>query len=61
MEAVSLIDRETGQVRSFVVDDLRPATLAAILNENVSSEAALMTDQAQYYIKLVLSLIATTP
>ena len=31
MKALSLVDRTTGQARSVVVDDLKPATVVAIL------------------------------
>jgi transposase-like protein len=36
MKVLSLIDRETKQARSMVVDDLRPATIAPILRENMA-------------------------
>ena len=46
---VALVDRETGQARSMVVDNLRADTLAPILNANLAREARLMTDEARYY------------
>lgn len=46
---LSLIDRDTGRARSFVVKDLRLSTLAPILLENIAYEAALMTDEAWHY------------
>ena len=48
-KVLSLVDRETGQVRSMVVDSLKAADLAPIVRENVAKEARLMTDEASYY------------
>jgi transposase-like protein len=52
MKVLTLVDRDTKQSRSVVVDDLRPATLAPILNENIAMEARLMTDEAQHYKRI---------
>jgi transposase-like protein len=52
MKVLSLIDRETGQARSMVVDDLKPATIAPILRENMAREARLATDEAGHYLKV---------
>ncbi|WP_417497038.1 IS1595 family transposase [Maricaulis sp.] len=52
MKVLSLVDRDTMQVRSVVVNDLKPATLAPILNENIAREARLMTDQARHYFTI---------
>ena len=49
MKVLTLIDRDTKQARSCVVDDLKPATLTPILNENIAKEARLMTDEARHY------------
>jgi transposase-like protein len=49
MKVLSLVDRTTKQVRSQVVDDLRPSTLLPILRENIAKESRLMTDEAGYY------------
>ncbi len=49
MKVLSLVDRQTKQVRSNVVDDLRPSTLLPILRENIAKETRLMTDEAGYY------------
>ena len=51
-KVLSLIDRETGQARSIVVDDLRTATVAPIVRENVDKEARFMTDEAKHYTKV---------
>ena len=51
MKVLSLVDREAGQVRSMVVDDLKPATIVPILQENIAKEASLFTDEASHYTK----------
>ncbi|NAZ36160.1 IS1595 family transposase [Rubellimicrobium sp. CFH 75288] len=52
MKVLSLVDRETKQARSVVVDDLKPATLVPILRENIAREAHLMTDEARHYLRV---------
>jgi transposase-like protein len=49
MSVLSLLDRETKQTRSMVVDDLKPATVVPILEENIAKEAKVMTDEAGHY------------
>src|SRR5215207_8799519 len=49
MKVLSLVDRTTGQARSVVVDDLKPATVVPILEENISKEARVVTDEAGHY------------
>lgn len=51
-KVLSLVDRETKQKRSMVVDDLTAKTLTPILRENIAKEASVMTDEAGYYRKL---------
>ncbi len=51
-KVLSLIDRETKQARSMVVDDLSAATLTPILRENIGKESRVMTDEAGQYRKL---------
>ena len=46
---LALVDRESGQAKMMVVDDLKAATLAPLVRENVSHEARLMTDEASQY------------
>ena len=46
---LSLIDRETGRARSQVITDFRIATVAPILDANVSRKARLITDEAVTY------------
>lgn len=48
-KVLSLIDRETGQARSIVVEDLKSKTLIPILQENISLESRIMTDEAGQY------------
>src|SRR5712672_2913094 len=49
---LSLLDRETGHVRSFHVATATVNDVAPIVRANVSKEAHLMTDQAKIYQKL---------
>lgn len=51
-KVLSLIDRDTGRARSFVVKDLSLSTIAPILLENIAREATLMTDEAGVYRSL---------
>ena len=44
-----LIDRETGKARTMVIDDLSMDTISAVLFQNVSREARLITDEAGRY------------
>lgn len=43
-KVLALVDRDTGQARSMVVDDLKAETLAPALRENLNHEARLMTE-----------------
>ena len=52
MKVVSLVDRDSGQVRSIVVDDLRPETIRPIIEENIVKEASLHTDESSIYTKV---------
>lgn len=51
-KVLSLVDRDSGRVRSYVVDDLKISTIAPILEQNISREARLMTDEAVFYKSL---------
>lgn len=51
-KVLSLVDREAGQVRSMVVDNLSAKALTPILVENIAKEARVMTDEAGQYQKL---------
>jgi transposase-like protein len=48
---LSLLDRETGQVRSFHIANATLNEVAPIIRANLSKEAHLMTDQAPLYRK----------
>jgi transposase-like protein len=49
---LSLLDRDTGKVRSFHVADATVDEVAPIVCANISKEAHLMMDQAKIYKKL---------
>ncbi len=49
MKVLSLVDRETGRARSFVVDRVNTAAILPIVRENVARESMLMTDEAALY------------
>lgn len=49
---LSLVDRTTGQSKSFVVMDVKAATLLPLLRENIAKEAIVYTDEARQYGKL---------
>lgn len=49
MKVLTLVDRDTKQARSVVIDDLKPSTIAPIVSANVSKEAKILTDQARHY------------
>jgi transposase-like protein len=51
-KVLTLVDREAGEARSFVITDLTMATIAPILAANVAREAWLMTDEAARYTGL---------
>ena len=46
---LSLLDRDSGQKRSMVVDSLKAKDLTPILKANIAKEARVMTDEAGYY------------
>jgi transposase-like protein len=49
---LSLVDRESGQVRSFHVDSVSAAELVPIVKANVAKETAIMTDEWSGYFSL---------
>lgn len=51
-KVLALVDRETGRVRSMVVDTLKATEIAPILHENIAREARLMTDEARVYHRI---------
>lgn len=52
MKVLSLVDRSTGQAKSFVLDYVTAKAVGEIVAANLSSEAILMTDEARHYVKL---------
>lgn len=52
MKVLSLVDRNTGRARSFVVDDVKASTIAPIINANLAKEAVLLTDEHVAYIPI---------
>ena len=46
---LSLVDRNSGQARSFVVDEVNTRTIGAIVRDNLAREAKLMTDDLHVY------------
>jgi len=48
-KVLSLIDRESGESRSMVVDSVNAKTIIPILKENIAHEARVMTDDAGQY------------
>lgn len=48
-KVLALVDRQTGQARSMVVDDLKAKTLVPILRENIAKETKVVTDEAGQY------------
>lgn len=51
-KVLSLIDRNSGQARSMVVDNITSRDLAPIILANVAREARLMTDESKLYKKV---------
>src|SRR6185312_14283401 len=49
MKVLSLVERETGRARSFVLDNISLAEVAPIVQANLSREARLRTDEATIY------------
>jgi transposase-like protein len=49
---LSLLDRDTGQVRSFHVANTTADEIVPVVRANLSKEANLMTDQARVYEKV---------
>lgn len=52
MKVLSLVDRDSGMVRSFHVDHVSARDLAPIVRANLAKEAHLMTDEAAFYTKV---------
>jgi transposase-like protein len=52
MKVLSLIERNTGQARSYVIDKVSIQEIDPILARNVSDSAHLMTDEARVYLSI---------
>jgi transposase-like protein len=49
---LSLVDRDSGEVRSFHVDGTSAADIIPIIRANVAKETAMMTDEGGHYFTL---------
>jgi transposase-like protein len=49
---MALVDRETGEVRSKVINAVDLSEIGPFVRANVAKEARLMTDEARHYMKL---------
>ena len=52
MKVLSLVERETGRARSFVVDTLTIGDVVPIVEANLSREARLRTDESNLYVQM---------
>jgi hypothetical protein len=52
MAVLSLVDRETGAVRSFSIKGTLAAEIHPIVRTNIAREARLMTDEAKMYLRI---------
>lgn len=48
-KVLALVDRETGQARSMVIDNVKLETILPIMQANIAREARVMTDEAGQY------------
>jgi transposase-like protein len=49
---LALVDRESGQMRTFTFENTGAAEIYPIVRANVAREARLMTDEARVYVRL---------
>jgi transposase-like protein len=49
MKIMTLVDRETRQAKSIVIDDLKQTTFRRVISENMSQEAVMITDEWRGY------------
>jgi transposase-like protein len=52
MTVLGLVDRNSGQARSVVIDDMKATTIAPIVRANLVREARLMTDEHVMYRRI---------
>jgi transposase-like protein len=62
MKVLALVDRDSGQVRSVVIDSVSASTLMPIVVANVAREAKIMTDEhsGYRYVSSVFAAHGTT-
>ena len=53
---LSLVDRQSGEARSVVIDDVTAKTIVTILKENIAREAKVMTDDAGQYHYILMRI-----
>jgi len=49
MKVVSLVERETGRARSFVIENYKAKDVLTVLDKHVSGNAHLRTDESKFY------------
>lgn len=52
MKVISLVDRDTGRIRSYTFDQMITTYVQPIVEANIAKEARLITDQALLYRRL---------
>jgi transposase-like protein len=52
MAVLSLVHRETGRARSFVINNVTVADILPIVRDNIDRETYVLTDEAVHYSKL---------
>ena len=50
-KVLSLVDRNTGQSRSIVIDKVSADTIMPILHANIAKEARILTDEGAHYVR----------
>ena len=58
LKVVSLIDRNSGRARSFVVDNVNIKTIGAIVAANMVREARVVTDEGSWYNRVAEQVAA---
>lgn len=49
---LTLVDRTSGEARSFHVDQVDAFAIVPIVRQNVAREAAVVTDEVRHYARL---------
>jgi transposase-like protein len=52
MKVLALVDRTTGEKRSYVLDFINARVIGEIVVANLSRESILMTDEARHYVQI---------